>query len=253
MTSKKKLNVGGVVFDLGHTLMDFQGEWEEIERLGVESLFEFFAKQGVDVSRDMAKAFSLKRHEGHLQADLTLVEYTAERALKETLEHFSLNGNSKEFVLSALEAYFRPELENWRPNKESVAVLKKLKEKGVQVGLISNATHHPFVLNCLQRFGFHDYLDPALSSAAFPVRKPHPDIFHHIAAQWNMAPERIAVVGDQLYFDIYGAHQAGMKGIWFEQITDKAHTFIPETLKDDPRLTPDLTIHALSEILEALA
>jgi FMN phosphatase YigB (HAD superfamily) len=55
-------------------------------------------------------------------------------------------------------------------------------------------------------------------------------------------------VGDHVYFDIYGAHQVGMKGVWFKQETQNAHTFVPGKLKKHPHLRPDKTIHGLAEL-----
>lgn len=248
----KNRRIGAIIFDLGHTLMDFPGEWGVVENLGRKNLLKLLRENKFPVSEEAVDYFGKRRDEGHHKADVELVEFTAEMAFRDMITKFGLNGMENGVVSLALERYFAPELETWRAFPDSLSTLKALKKHGFLIGLISNATHHPFILNCLDRFGFREYLNPALSSAAFHVRKPHPDIFHHVASQWGISPEQIAVVGDQLYFDIFGAHQAGMKGIWFEQETDKAHTFIPEELRNDDRLAPDHTIHALSELLELL-
>lgn len=252
MNKGKSSKIEGVIFDLGHTLINFQSDWEEIEEKGIQSLLDFLKKEGFPASSALVQAFSLKRYEGHLEADLSLVEYTAEKALQEAFRKFNLNGKSEKLILDALEAYFQPELENWQSRPDSVVVLQTLKKAGYRVGLISNATHHSFVLNCVRRFGFGDYLDPVISSASFHVRKPHPEIFLHVAGIWGMDPGKIAVVGDQLYFDIYGAHQVGMKGILLKELSNKAHTFIPEPLGNDPRLIPDETLNSLSELIKKL-
>ncbi len=244
--------IKGVIFDLGHTLMNFHGDWDDVYRQGNEALHDFLTKKGYSVSPEVIQHFFSRRYEGHLEADKTWVEHTAVKALQETFQKFNLNGTKEGLLLDALETYFLPEIENWKPYPDSISTLERLRKEGYRLALISNATHHPFILSCLQRFGFEEYLDPAVSSAAFPVRKPHPDIFLHVKNAWGFDPEEIAYVGDQLFFDVFGAHQVGMKGIWFKQETDKAHTYIPEDLKNDPRLTPDATILQLSDLPKVL-
>jgi putative hydrolase of the HAD superfamily len=245
-------NMQGIIFDLGHTLMEFQGEWEAVEKAGSQEMLAFLHKHGVSVPHEFAEYFVKKRNEEAKKSDTTAVEYKAEEAFFETAEKFILNGKIKALAPQALEAYFKPEEAHWTPYPDALDLLKTLKKEGFRLGIVSNATDHSFILRCVRKFGFEAYFDPILSSAAFHSRKPHPQIFWSVANRWGMPYSNVVVVGDQLYYDIFGAHQAGMKGIWLDRNSPKAYTFIPEKLKTDPRLVPDAVAHTLSEIPQLL-
>jgi putative hydrolase of the HAD superfamily len=260
--------IKGIIFDLGHTLMEFTGVWEEVEAEGKKRMAAYLKKKKLNPSEEMAQDFWQNRQNGYLEADKNHRELTAEQALVKTLEKFNvkthslsrhwraegskephLNGKMKPLIQGALKAYFSPEEENWRLFHDAYVVLKHLKKEGYLLGLISNVTDVPFFNRCLKKLKLTPYFNPAVPSAGHPVRKPHPEIFLHIARTWGINPSEIAMVGDLLYFDIYGAHQAGMKGVWLSTNHDKAYKFTPEELKDDPRLVPEATIYSLTEIL----
>lgn len=232
--------------------MEFRDEWEDVFRRGQESLYAFLRGKGYDIDESVARHFFDHFYEQHHIADRTLVEYTATQAIQATFQKFNLNHAGERLFAEALDAFFLPELEGWHPREGSVEVLRQLTREGYKVGLISNASHHPFIMQCLQTMGYAPFLDPAITSAAFAVRKPHPDIFDHVKNYWKLKPEEICMIGDQPYFDIFGAHQAGMKAVGFAERFEKAHTFIPESLMGDPLLIPEASIRHLSELPKVL-
>lgn len=242
----------GIVFDLGHTLMEFQAEWDDVFLQGRLRLQEFLKAHGLPVPPEFIENFEKNREQGYARSDQTHVEHTAEQALLRSFREFQLNGAAKKLVREALEAYFAPEVERWNRYPDSLPVLETLRGLGYRIGLISNATDHSFVLRCAERIGVTPYLDPIISSAEFLVRKPHPDIFLQVANLWGMEPEQMVMVGDQLYYDVYGARQVRMKAIWMKRDTDKAYTYIPESVKQDSLLIPDAVANSLSEIPEIL-
>ena len=244
----------GIIFDFGHTLMEFHGEWPPVEEEGAARLTRFLSDKGVTPPAEFASYFVKKRHDEGEKSDVTCVEYTAREALLESLRHFgiSLNGNAAGLVENALEVYFSPEEDGWYAYPDAHEALDKLRAAGYRIGMISNATDHPFILRCAEKLGFTPYLDPILSSAAFHSRKPHPQIFWSVANGWKMKYDQVIMVGDQLYYDVFGAHQSGMRAVWIERNAEKAYTYVPEHLKSHPQLVPDRTITALSELPEAV-
>lgn len=244
--------IKGIIFDLGHTLMEFTGTWDEVEAEGRKRMAAYLKKKNVKSGEEIAYDFWQNRQNGYLEADQNHVEFTAEQALKKALKKSRLNEKMKRLVQGALKAYFSPEEENWRLFEDTHEVLNRLKKEGYLLGLISNVTDVDFFQRCLKRLKFTRYFNPAVPSAGHPVRKPHPDIFLHVANTWKIPPSEIVMIGDLLYFDIYGAHQAGMKGIWVSKDHDKAYRFAPEELEQDPKMIPEAVVHTLSEILDVL-
>ena len=58
----------------------------------------------------------------------------------------------------------------------------------------------------------------------------------------GLEPEQAAYVGDSLYFDVWGAQQAGLRGVWIEQ----PDPWLPEGIE----VTPDATVRELPELLD---
>lgn len=232
--------------------MDFSRSWEDVTREGKERLLRFLRQASLQVPDNLADFFAEQRRQGSGEADWLGVEYTAERALRETFQRFNLDGPALPLLSQALEEYFVPEVEGWVAYPDSVEVLQSLKAGGYRIALVSNATHDPFVRRCVERLGFKSFLDLLVTSADFGARKPSPEIFLHVARSWGAEPAELAMVGDQLYFDVYGAHRAGMRAIWVERNSDKAYTYVPEHLKGSPELTPDGHVNSLKAILDLL-
>lgn len=73
--------------------------------------------------------------------------------------------------------------------------------------------------------------------------KPHADLFHQTARHFQLKPNEILHIGDNLYTDVQGAIQAGCQGAWLNVSS--------QTLRHSAqaRLLPTLEIAELSELL----
>ena len=97
----------------------------------------------------------------------------------------------------------------------------------------------------LEKFGIKEYLDCRLYSCDVGWEKPAPQIFHSALECMGLTPEETAFVGDFLRYDIKGAHEVGMKGIW-KRVEGR-----PPDL-DDYTITPDATITRIGELPQVL-
>jgi putative hydrolase of the HAD superfamily len=124
--------------------------------------------------------------------------------------------------------------------------LRMVKERGLPVGLISNAGATPgYVLReILQGFGLLHHLDVAVFSDEVELAKPSPAIFEKALEMLGVDARDAAFVGDQPVLDVLGARRAGM---WMVQIGDvEPEADAPE--KDEPHAR----IAALDELDAAL-
>ncbi len=87
-------------------------------------------------------------------------------------------------------------------------MLQRLRQGGIQMGLLSNKPHDITALIAEALFPAAA-LYPALGyqEGVFP-RKPHPAALQHIASCWGIAPEDILLVGDSIH-DAHCAANAG--------------------------------------------
>lgn len=93
--------------------------------------------------------------------------------------------------------------------------LEKLQAQGVKIGIITNGRtdlQSAVIAAC----GFETLMDVILISETEGVKKPDPVIFERALALLNVRAEDAVFIGDSPEADIRGAHDAGMKTIWYE-------------------------------------
>jgi HAD superfamily hydrolase (TIGR01509 family) len=104
------------------------------------------------------------------------------------------------------------------------ALLESLRDRGLKLGLVSNAFDPPDLLHAdLVKLGVAERLDLALFSSEVGRRKPDPLIFEQALARLGVEPERTLFVGDTLATDIAGAAAVGMRtclAVWFRADDD---------------------------------
>ena len=99
------------------------------------------------------------------------------------------------------------------PMPHLIEVLKQLKSQNYKLAVISNGGHETR-MNILQGLGVVDFFDVIISSGAFGLSKPKPEIFRHTAAELKLEPSQCLYVGDHPINDIQGAKNAGMHALW---------------------------------------
>lgn len=246
--------LGGIIFDLGHTLMYLDRTWPDIFAQGVTDLAAFLDAQGLDLDGEtFGRALLERRSVGFAQARQTDREVTAEESMRWTFARFGLPDPEPELVRSAIDAFFAYEDVHWLAYPEALEVLEEVSARGLKLGMFSNATHDPFIQRLVDRLGFRMWLEPALSSAGTGIRKPDPAAFAPLLAAWNLAPASVVVVGDTLEADILGARRAGMRSVWLrseEATRQEGAGVAPST--STPPAEPDLTIGRLAELSACL-
>jgi HAD superfamily hydrolase (TIGR01549 family) len=213
--------IEGIIFDLGHTLMELDSTWPEVFEHGVQDLAAFLARQGLDLDGEaFGRVLLDRRAEGFARARESLREVTAEGSMRSTFAHFGLPSPDQELLAGAIDAFFAFEKVHWIAYPEAISVLRELADRDLRLGMFSNATHDPFIQRLVDRFGFRPWLDPVLSSAGTGIRKPDPAAFAPILAKWGLPPQSVIMVGDTLDADILGAQRAGLHSVWLRSRDD---------------------------------
>ena len=63
--------------------------------------------------------------------------------------------------------------------------------------------------------GLRDYFHPIIVSGDYGYHKPDPRLFNRALEQLQVRPEEAIFVGNNMYHDVYGAQQAGMKAVFY--------------------------------------
>jgi HAD superfamily hydrolase (TIGR01509 family) len=141
-------------------------------------------------------------------------QHTMQEGIRRALQRFDTPVPDPRTIEAAEHVFFAPELAGYRPFPHAVRLLHRLKQAGLNVGCISNATSHWLIERIVERMGFEPFLDPVVSSAGFGRTKPDPRIFRSVLDAWGLAPDQVAMVGDTLATDIAGGKAAGLRTLY---------------------------------------
>ena len=242
------MTIRGILFDLGSTLIEFQGEWNEVMARGGQEQADFLLAHGLHLDR---QAF-LQRHRELIllfidKGAQDWIEYSSDKALKMALAEFGYPDVPQSLLDESLQALYAHGEALWRPFPDTYATLDALRDAGYRLGIISNARDAGNVHRLIDNNRLRPWFDPILISAEFGVRKPNPRIFKAVLDRWGLGPNEAIVVGDMLGEDVLGARNAGMRGVWATMQADRGAN---EAHRDT--ILPDATIASLSELVPLL-
>ncbi len=107
---------------------------------------------------------------------------------------------------------------------DSLEILKILKSRRLETGLISNVGKE--MEDTYQKLGIQPYLNFTVTSFEVGCDKPDPKIFRIAIDKSKVKPEEILYVGDQYDQDVLGARNVNIKAIlidrrgWNTDVTD---------------------------------
>ena len=174
------------------------------------------------------RALLAEQHE-HFQASLSPVilspEYVSQIMALEangSADKFSVyvtfgeqHGLSESLIHSLHSDFWRRMGQCFQPFPEVVATLRRLRDAGVKVGIITNGTVHiqDAKINAL---GVRELLDVVVVSEREGVRKPEIEIFKRALDRLGVAASDAWFVGDNPDVDVAGAAAAGLRSFWRE-------------------------------------
>jgi putative hydrolase of the HAD superfamily len=114
--------------------------------------------------------------------------------------------------------------------REAVADLGR---RGIPLGVVSNSSFSAMTLQReLDRLGILGQFQFVISSADYGVRKPDPVIFEVALARLGIPAERTWFAGDNVDYDVLGAHGAGIFPVAF-----RPHAPIPAAVQEHAVIT----------------
>ena len=208
-----------VLFDWGDTLMRWDWQPELLDAGHAAGLRA--------IGRDPAPSVTERFRDAYLPllwAPGTLEEVEYPALVRELLREEGIEVGDEE-----LERFLEAEHAAWEPARQLAttthALLESLRDRGLRLGLVSNALDPPELLHRdLQQLGVAERLDVAVFSSEVGWRKPHPAIFERALAELDVPAEQALFVGDTIATDIAGAAGLGMhtcQAVWFRADDDE--------------------------------
>jgi putative hydrolase of the HAD superfamily len=206
-----------VLFDLGHTLINYHNDWKGPERQAVEAVSNLVLERSSngakkeDVTSNLlgllARARQVKTTE--------FLEVPLESVLNNCFTYFSVE-EEEDLMQGSLEIFYDVLLERRDLVPGTLEMLQVLRDEGYKIGLVSDVAWglpSYFPLRDMKYFGLDDYFDDMVFSTDVGLRKPNPRIFKIALYNVGARAEESVFVGNNLQCDIKGALGVGMTAI----------------------------------------
>jgi len=238
--------VRAILFDYGHTLVDFRRTEEALREaykhirarieatayMEVHELLDLIERVAGGVDRMVAQSYEERRME---ELDLPTV-------FRETLAAvgFTLPEDTLSHIIELDHSAYSNSI---TVEPQVLETLSGLRASGYRLGLVSNISLLPHLMRAdLDRLGIGAHLDGTVFSSELGVRKPDPRIFIEALRRIGASAAETVFVGDRLYDDVSGARAVGMRTVLTRQFRQE----------EDPEVSPDAVIAHLSELPDAL-
>lgn len=236
-----------VLFDLGHTLINFEGDYRQVMAESYLVLAQSLRAAGYLIdTREFAERFDRIINAYYRARDEDLIERPIEQYLAQVLASYEIFDARKSLVQSALENMYRAAERHWQPEGDALPTLQVLKDAGYRLGMITNAANADNANRLIDMFGLRPYFEVILISAVERIRKPDTRIYARALTRLEVPAAKAVMVGDTLTADILGAQNAGLRAVW---ITRRAER--PEN-RSSHDIKPDAVIESLTDLPAAL-
>ena len=209
--------VRAILFDYGHTLVDFRrtqealhaayeqirARIEAVAYMEVPEILDLIERVAGGVDALVAESYQERRME---ELDLALV-------FRETLSGvgFDLPDDVMAHVIQLDHSAYSNSM---AVEPEVLGTLEELRRAGYRMGVVSNVSLLPDLMRAdIDRLGIGPLLDAAVFSSEVGLRKPDPRIFTEALDRLGVGPAETAFVGDRLLDDVGGAQAMGMRTV----------------------------------------
>jgi putative hydrolase of the HAD superfamily len=244
-----------VAFDLWETLITDTPELSrQQERLRLTRTEEILAAHGhAALAERIEHAYRALWHRCHDLYWSMDLDVPCRRQIEHFLDELQLDVRD-EAMLEALEDAYAGAALDILPRTVDGAeeLLAELQRRGLRVGLISNTGRTPgSVLRAiLEKLGLAQHIDVMVFSNEHGHCKPQPSIFEELRRGLGVAYEEMLFVGDNLYVDVHGAQQRGMRAVHFDPPV--RGTAVAPPVEHGLEIVPHARVTQLRDVLSVL-
>lgn len=202
------VRIRAIVFDAGHTLLE----------MDYPQVTEFFRARGHEVD-EAAVVDAERRARMRLDAEQATQPTRGRtgqgRYVRFLLDALGIDGDDERRAFAEWRRGFNVPIGLChRADPEAAHALRRAREAGLAVGVISNSNGS--VQRALEEAELARHLDFVLDSTVVGVAKPDPRIFALGLEAANVRAEESVYVGDSYFVDVIGARRAGWKAVLFD-------------------------------------
>jgi putative hydrolase of the HAD superfamily len=240
------MKIKGIIFDINGTLININTDegMDEIYR----AISHFLTYHNIYL------------HRGEVRDQYYRIMEEQIKASEEEYPEFDTVGLWKEFLVNSLKRISIPPPETVNAMSRFLAemyrgisrqrlelypdvkmVLDKLKSR-YPIAVVSDG-QSVWALPELRAVGLDKYFDPVVISGDYGFRKPDPRLFQTALDGIGAEPENVLFVGNDMYRDVFGADNMGMKTVFFLSNQGRQQM---------QGVAPDYIIYRFGELLKAV-
>ncbi len=240
------MKIEGILFDINGTLIDIHTDenYEEIYR----SLSNFLSYHGIAIDRWALREeyFGImseqKKASGEAYPEFNVVEVWREFLRRRPVFQPYMPGRTGESMPLFMAEIFRSmSLFRLQLYPDVRTTLDRLYQ-GFKLAALSDA-QSAWAMPEIRAVGIDHYFSPIVVSGDLGFRKPDKRIFELALKGMGLSPKSVLFVGNDMYRDIYGAREHGMKTVFFSSNQGR---------KSMDGVEPDYIIYRFSELGQAI-
>jgi len=205
-----------VLFDLGHTLINYHNDWKGPERKAVGNVAKMVCQVTDRCKEKDVQVYLLDLLDQGRKRKLTEhIEIPLPDVLNDCYARFGCDGDDG-LILQGMEAFYAVLLEKRELVPGAKEMLEDIRARGYSIGLISDVAWgltSDYPMRDMKHFGLDEYFDDFVFSTDVGIRKPNPRIFKLALFNIGAKAEESIYVGNNLQADIQGALGVGMTAV----------------------------------------
>jgi len=230
-----------VLFDLGHTLIDYYCDWKGPEMRGISRIHDLVSQALANPpeKEEFVQYLSGALESARERKEKELIEIPLIDLMGQCLQRYGCD--SEEVLIESLNIFYGVLLEDRKLVEGAPELLARLKDEGYGIGLVSDVAWglpSDYPMKDIRFYKMDEYFDDFVFSTDVGIRKPHPRMFKIALSNIDSSAGEAVFIGNNLYCDVKGAQGVGMKAI-----LKKSH-FCPQCQE----VTPDAVVSTLDEV-----
>jgi putative hydrolase of the HAD superfamily len=205
-----------VMFDLGHTLINYHNDWRGPERKAVGNVARLVCQETGSEYQNVVEAYLLDLLEqGRKRKLAEQIEIPLPDVLSDCYARFGCDIDDG-LVMEGMEAFYAVLLEKRELVPGAKEMLEDIQARGYAIGLISDVAWgltSDFPMRDMKHYGLDEFFDDFVFSTDVGIRKPNPRIFKLAMFNIGAKAEESIYVGNNLQADIKGALGVGMTAV----------------------------------------
>jgi putative hydrolase of the HAD superfamily len=215
--------IKGILFDMDDTLIDWSGfpsDWATVESRHLQHIYDYFTENQRPLSCSSSRFVEHYRScitNAWAEARTNLRAPQMAKVLEAVLAEFGFAPDESITMELLLKVFNWGKVDGVTLFPDVPEVLPKFLEKGISLGIITNAAQPMWLrLAELEAFGILHLFpkrEALVSAADAGYLKPHPQVFKYGLEKLGTTAEETLYVGDNTVADIAGAQGAGMRAV----------------------------------------